>query len=216
MHNTKAGTLSVYLIRHGETAWNAEQRIQGSSDIPLSPSGEAQSHAVAERLRVVPLEAVYASTMQRAVGTARIIASVHGLEVVTMAELRETCLGQWEGMTDAEIVASGQQETLKKYREDPVRYRPPGAETLESVVDRILAAISIIRRQHAEGAIAIVGHGGSLRAVLANAIGVPPVPAMLGFRLENGSVSLVEYGPHRSWIRFANDTCHLQNAKART
>lgn len=215
IHTAKVGVLSVYLIRHGETAWNAEQRLQGSSDVPLSPIGFAQSRAVAERLRDVQLDAVYASNLQRALDTARIIAGAHALEVVAIPDLRETCLGQWEGMTYEEIATSGQQEALERYRADPVRNRPPGAETLESVGRRMLDALLTIRRRHTEGTIAIVGHGGSLRAVLADAVGAPPVPAMLGFRLDNGSLSLVEYGPLRSCIRFANDACHLHGLKDR-
>lgn len=207
-------SLLVYLVRHGETLWNAQNRIQGSSDTPLSEVGRRQATAVANRLRKTPVSAIYSSPLERARETAQSIALPHGLPVTIVPDLRETCLGEWEGLTHEDIRGRGQASELEQYRRDPVRFRPRGAETLEAVAERMTRALHEIRSRHNSGTVVIVGHGGSMRTILALAAGAPPIPCLLGFRLDNGSVSLVEFGATRSWIRFANDTCHLREAPA--
>ncbi len=201
--------LRIYLVRHGETEWNATDRMQGRSDVPLSPRGVLQSKAVARRLRDRRIDAVYSSDLVRARDTARIIAEPHGLNVFEEPLLAETSLGEWEGLTEADIIAAGKGEALRQYRADGVRYRPPGSEPLETVAERMLQALARIAERHTSGTILIVGHGGSLRVLFCHAIGVPAVPYMRGFRLANASLSLIEYGPHRGSIHFLNDTCHL-------
>ena len=201
--------LRIYLVRHGETEWNATDRMQGRSDVPLSPRGVLQSKAVAQRLRDRGIDAVYSSDLVRARDTARIIGEPRGLRVVEEPLLTETALGEWEGLTEADIIAAGKGEALRRYRADGVNCRPPGSEPLAEVADRMLQALSRIAERHIGGTILIVGHGGSLRVLFCHAIGVPAVPHMRSFRLANGSLSLIEYGPHGGSIHFLNDTCHL-------
>ncbi len=203
--------LRVFIVRHGETEWNAAGRMQGRSDVPLSERGVLQSAAVAKRLSGEPVSAVYSSRLSRARATAEAIAEPHGLRVLETDLLTETDLGGWEGMTDAELLAKGEGAALARYRANPVRYRPPGAESLEQVAERMTTAMHDIARRHAGETVVVVGHGGSLRVLFCLALGVAAIPSMLAFRLDNGSVSLVEHTPQRSWIWFTNDTCHLAN-----
>ena len=91
---------TILLVRHGETDWNLQRRVQGHSDTPLNDNGRAQALALADTLDDVELDAVYASDLARAFETARIVAERRGLTVTSVPGLRERNFGTWEGLTD--------------------------------------------------------------------------------------------------------------------
>ena len=93
----------LLLVRHGETDWNRDHRVQGQTDTPLNATGLAQAHALASSLSCVPLDAVYSSDLARARMTAETVAEPHGLPVEVEVDLREKDFGTWEGLTDVEI-----------------------------------------------------------------------------------------------------------------
>ncbi|HZT42376.1 MAG TPA: histidine phosphatase family protein [Chthonomonadaceae bacterium] len=204
----------LYLVRHGATAWNVELRIQGHTDVPLNAEGCAQARCIAARLASSPLppQAVWSSDLLRARQTAEAIAAPLGLSVQTTPLLRETMLGEWEGLTSAEIEARGEQERLERWRREPHHYRPPGGETLEAAWDRMLEAAALIRAAHPSGAVAVVGHGGTLKVLLCATLGIP-VNAPWRFWLDNASLSIIEeLGPPenpRCRVTLVNDTSHL-------
>ncbi len=195
--------------------------MQGHTDVVLDSTGIEQAVAVGSRLAGsgnAPV-AVYCSDLSRAKDTAAEIARPLGLELNIDSNLRETCLGDWEGLTGEEIVARGDGALLQKYREDAYHNRPPNAETMDSVWERMLAAYRGIYLQHSAGrsAIAIVGHGGSLRALLCQAMGAN-VTSMKHLWLSNAGVSIIECTrPIRQddnsmpfqRITLLNDTSHL-------
>ncbi len=203
-------TLRLVLVRHGVTDWNTLGRMQGHTDVPLSALGRLQAEAVADRLASERVDAVYTSDLARAADTGRAIANRHGLDIQQLPDLRETMLGEWEGMTDDEIRARGDGDALDRYRCDPSIYRPPGSESVEAVARRIAAARATVARQHATGCVVVVGHGGSLRAIFCEAIRAP-IRCMFAFRLGNASVSVVDYAPSRSSIVMLNCTHHLDH-----
>lgn len=189
-------------------------RFQGHTDIPLQEEGLEQARRIASRLALLPSApvAVWSSDLTRARQTAEAIAAPHGLTICTTPLLRETMLGEWEGLTRAEIEARGDAERLMLYIKDPFQHRPPGGETLESVWERIAQAANFIRTEHADGDLVIVGHGGSLRALLCQALDTP-LHSLRRLRLDNASLSVVEEqegatGPLR-WLTLLNDTSHL-------
>src|SRR5687768_16876002 len=98
---------TLLLARHGETDWNRELRIQGSSDIALNDLGRDQARALAEELAELALDAIYSSDLRRARETAEAVAAQHGLDVRLDPRLRERAFGSWEGLTRADIVALG-------------------------------------------------------------------------------------------------------------
>ena len=203
--------LRLYLIRHGETVWNREGRVQGHTDIPLSPAGVDQARLLAQRFEGEHIDAVWSSDLQRARTTAAAIAGPRGLNVVTTPLLRETMLGEWEGLTEPEVIARGDSNLWDKWRIAPTLHRPPASEPLAEVWSRMLDVLAEIRRAAPEGTVVVSGHGGSLRVLLCDAIGAP-LSSLNRFALENTSVSLIETTEHRTWVRFINDTCHLRNA----
>jgi broad specificity phosphatase PhoE len=153
---------TILLVRHGETDWNAERRVQGKTDRPLNETGRDQAQALAQQLAGVPLAAVYSSDLGRALETARTVADARKLQVTPLRELRERDFGTWEGLTDVEI--------LERYPE--ARTGSWGdAETRDELEARVLAAIRRISEDHPGETVLVVAHGGPLRAMLAHASG---------------------------------------------
>jgi probable phosphoglycerate mutase len=166
----------LYVIRHGETDWNAAQRWQGHTDIPLNATGRTQAREVAEVLRGVGLAGVATSDLSRAHETGLIVAGALGLGVAYLdAGLRERTFGCFEGLSRGEC----EQQHPEAWREWLAERRPPpGAETHESLTERVVAAIGRaaeqLARDDAPGL--VVTHGGSLRALVAAATGKVPPP----------------------------------------
>lgn len=147
---------TILLVRHGETDWNRERRVQGHTDRPLNETGRAQARALAEEIAGEPLDAVYSSDLVRAHETARILAEPRGLGVTVIPGLRERDFGTWEGMTDDEIL----------HRFPHAQGRPWGdAESPEEMSRRVLEALRRIAETHPGGRVLVVAHGGPLRAV---------------------------------------------------
>ena len=148
---------TLLLVRHGETDWNLERRVQGQTDRPLNPTGLEQARALADELAAEHLVAVYASDLARARGTAEITARRHSLEVKVDADLREKHFGSWEGLAEAEIEA---------LFPGAVRGRWGDGETTEALAARAVATIERIRTAHPSGTVLVVSHGGTMRAIL--------------------------------------------------
>ena len=150
---------TLLLARHGETDWNRELRIQGSSDIELNELGRRQAQSLAQELTDVDLDAIYASDLSRARATAEAVAATHGLEVTLDSRLRERSFGSWEGLT-----------------RDDLNAMPPGShhdgETDEEVRERMLAAVQEIAAAHPGEEVLIVSHGGALNTLWHHALGV--------------------------------------------
>ncbi|MEB0134386.1 histidine phosphatase family protein [Actimicrobium sp. CCC2.4] len=165
----------LLLIRHGETDWNAERRLQGFLDIGLNDRGRQQAAALAQTLRNELIDAVIASDLQRAVHTAQALALPRGLTVLTDATLRERCYGAFEGLRYDEIVDHFPQAHASwMAREIDARF-PPGqqiAETLREFSARAVENVIAIAQRYDGQKIAIVTHGGVLDCVYRAARGV--------------------------------------------
>jgi broad specificity phosphatase PhoE len=145
----------LLLVRHGETDWNAEGKLQGHTDRPLNDYGRRQAQALADRLAGQEIEAVYASDLSRARETAEILGEKLGLAVVVDPDLREKNWGNWEGLTSEERLH--------------VEFE---GETSEAHRDRTLSAVQRIVERHPAGRIVVVTHGGSLRRIQAAVSGL--------------------------------------------
>jgi broad specificity phosphatase PhoE len=166
---------TLLLVRHGETDWNADGRLQGQTDRPLSDFGRRQAHKLAEELADEPLEAIYSSDLVRARETAEIVEGRLGLPVTIDAGLRERDWGSWEGLTAVE--------------RDRVEFV---GESTEEHQERILRALRRIAEHHpGAGSVLVVTHGGSMRRVQTAVLGMAlPVVENCGRWLcacENGS-----------------------------
>jgi len=158
----------ILLIRHGETDWNVAKRLQGHIDIGLNAAGRRQAAALGVALAGEPLDAVFASDLQRARDTAQALATPQGLPVQMDAALRERCYGGFEGLRHEEIAQRYPRDYAAwKAREPDVRY-PEGervAETMREFSARVVAAITGLVTSGTDRKIAIVTHGGVLECI---------------------------------------------------
>ncbi|MDO8586780.1 MAG: histidine phosphatase family protein [Armatimonadota bacterium] len=201
--------VKLILVRHGQTTWNAEDRLQGQLDPELSELGLRQAAAAADALAGERVDAVYSSDLRRALTTALLIAEKRGLPVDATPLLREVNLGAWQGLTLVEVQARYPTE-YAAYREDSVANRPPGAERLEDLIDRARRFIETVVADCAAGNIVVVAHGGIIRGALCCALdGAPTLYRRV--KLDNGGFTTIGFSssgpPH---IFAVNETCHLR------
>jgi 2,3-bisphosphoglycerate-dependent phosphoglycerate mutase len=163
-----SGATTLLLIRHGETAWNAEHRIQGRLDVPLSTTGIWQTGRLAQRLADEAIDAVIASDLARAWMTGAPLAEARGLAMVPDPRLRERAFGIFEGKTLDEIAAEHPQE-FAAWRARDVHWRIPEGESGAEFIGRVLEALREIATSHPGRTVAVVTHGGVLDVVYRNA-----------------------------------------------
>ncbi len=200
----------VYLIRHAETTWNAEGRLQGTLNAPLSERGRLQVERIVEALRPVALAAVYSSPLQRALDTALPLAGAHRLGVEAVDGLREMNQGEWEGRLFEEAASAAASRAI--VRDSPAQSRLPGCESMEDVQRRAVAALAAAAAGHAGEAVAVVSHGGANKCILLAALGAP-LGLHWRIRQQNGCVNVIEVDPESfpadSRVLVLNDSYHL-------
>ena len=197
----------LVLIRHAATAWTAQGRFQGQTDVPLSLHGRRQVAALAQRLMTETLHILYASDLQRAWETAQVIATPHALRVHAEPRLREMAFGHWEGLTYAEI-QQRQAQALAAWERDQLRRAPPGGETLLQMTERVRAAYASIVAAGQDKTVGLVAHGGPLQLLLCLALGLPP-QAYWQFAMAPASLSELCVYEQGIILTRLNDTHHL-------
>jgi len=203
----------LYLVRHGETEWNKASKIQGRIDTELSGFGIEQSKKLAERLACEAIDVIYSSSLKRARKTAEMIAEFKGCSLHESEAYHEICLGPWEGMTMSEIQEK-YSEHLQTYKEDPVNFRLPGAETFSELTDRTYKAISEIVAIHKGKNILLVSHGTAIKAAIIRILGID-INNYIKFKVDNASISIIDFyddSAEKPVVLCLNDTCHLQAA----
>ena len=179
---------AIFLVRHGATKWNHEKRAQGQADIDLNEAGYRQAIAVAEELSHLPVDAVYASDLERAYKTAEPIARTHGVEVQIDPAFREIDQGEWEGLHVDEI--------RRRWPDlwGPARHwsARPGGESPRQVRERALEGLERVVRAHPDGSVVVVSHGGTIRWLSAEALGYDDRRSARIRGLGNGAVVRLE------------------------
>ncbi|MBL8350580.1 MAG: histidine phosphatase family protein [Burkholderiaceae bacterium] len=197
----------VVAIRHGETAWNAEARLQGQLDIPLNPRGHAQAATLGEALRDEGLAAVYSSDLSRAWQTAQALAGALGLPLAAEPGLRERSFGMLEGLTYQEIDRDWP-ALARRWRSRNPDFAPQGGESLASFQSRCVAAASRLAAAHAGQAIALVCHGGVLDCLYRAASRVA-LDAPRTWELRNAGINRLLCTPQGFMLVGWNDAAHL-------
>lgn len=198
----------VFLVRHGETNWNATFRFQGQSDIELTKQGKEQALKLSRILESENISAVYCSDLSRAFKTAEILAKFHGLKIKKIPELREINFGIWEGLTYDEIQAN-YGDLYKEWRSNTLKVRIPKGESLEEVANRSIKAISQLVKEHDGEKIIVVTHGGVIRCILASVLRMD-LNHFWRLRLDNTSVSIVDFLDNdREMVVQLNNCAHL-------
>jgi broad specificity phosphatase PhoE len=178
----------VLLVRHGETAWNLEGRIQGHTDVPLSPRGIEQTRRLAERLAASPPARIVSSDLGRALETARAVARRVGREVETDAMLREQHLGAWQGLTGEEARARDPGLYAARFLARDPHARPPGGETRAEMQERVWRALLRHAGPGSSGPLLLVTHGGVVSALVYRVLGLP-LEAPRRFLLPNTAIT---------------------------
>ena len=164
MHRDDAGTTRFGLLRHTETVWNRERRIQGQKDSPLTANGTATARRLGVRLAARSWDRIVTSDLARAVQTGRLINETLKLPSASMASLEEMDWGEWTGLTLAQIRAADP-ERLALLEADFWNHGPPGGETRGQLFARIRDALLAMARRHRHERILVVVHGGVLKAL---------------------------------------------------
>lgn len=187
-------SVTLWLIRHGETDWNREGRWQGRRDVPLNATGLAQAEVMAEKLATagVTFHALYASPLRRALQTAQPAARRLGLEIRVDERLQEIHQGAFEGLTHAEIAERYAAE-IEAIRRAPATTSAPGGETVTQVAARLRTAADDLARRHEGQTLLVFGHGLALATLYCQAHAIPLEQAHLHIP-SNGDILVVEWG----------------------
>lgn len=195
-------------LRHGETAWNAEQRIQGQLDIALNDTGRWQAGRLGQALMGAGVQAIYSSDLSRAADTAAPLAQAIGLPVTADERLRERHFGDWQGSRYPEIEERWPAAALAWRRREP-DFGPPGGETLADFHARSVAIYTALCQRHPGQVIAVFAHGGLLDC-LHRAATHQPMQAPRTWLTANARINRMLYTGEGFALVGWNDDGHLQ------
>lgn len=198
--------MQLILIRHGETLWNKEGRVQGTSDIELNETGIEQAKLLALSLKDYAISAIHASPLKRAYRTAEIINSFHHKEIETHPGLIEMNQGDFEGLSFKELMAT-KKEFLQQWISDPASVRMPNGESLTDLQERAWSQLTkIIDRS--ENAL-VVAHNFTIAALLCRLRNI----SLSQFRstcVDTASKTLIRFSDGHAVVEALNDRSHLQ------
>jgi len=201
---------TLLLIRHGETVWNAEGRVQGQQNSPLSARGREQGRLTADRLSKMKVSGIYSSDLSRARQTAEMIAAPHRLTVKLASALRERNYGVLEGNT-LEEAARTQGMWLLAWQADRLHRAPPGGENQPDMCRRVMEALRAIAAAHPGQTVVVVTHGGPIKSAVYDILRIPLSLWDLTW-VATGSITTITGIPDVFRVACLNDTCHLEAA----
>jgi broad specificity phosphatase PhoE len=197
----------VLLVRHGETEANRSGVWQGRTDGSMTDEGNRQAGLVAGALP--PLTGIYASSLSRARLTAAAIGRIQGIEPVVRDDLVEIAMGAWEGLTPEEIQQRHPDEWRTLIEEHADLPRGGDGETFAAVADRMAGAVATIAAEHDDGPVAIVSHGGAIRAYVSGLVGIGFAGRRRLASPHNTAVSRIVLGGRRPRLASYNVSAHL-------
>ena len=198
----------IYLIRHAEAEGNLYRRAQGHWDGKITSLGKKQIDALADRFQGMQIDALYSSDLSRAMETAGALQRGRVLKLRTTPELREMCMGAWEGEA-WEDIAWRYPDQMKYFSHDPEKLTVPGSERFDHVQQRIEDALLKIAKENEGQTVAVVTHGMAIRCFLCRAMGIPSSGIDGILHGDNTSVSLLEVQDGKFNVVFYNDNSHL-------
>ncbi|RYY94072.1 MAG: histidine phosphatase family protein [Comamonadaceae bacterium] len=203
----------IIAVRHGETAWNVDSRIQGQLDIGLNDNGRWQARRVGEALAGEPITAIYSSDLSRAQATAQPIAEKAGVPVIPHTGLRERSFGRFEGKTFDEIHQTWPEHAQNWRKRIPDWTPPEGGESLLQLLQRVRSTVEELAARHPGEQIVVVAHGGVLDALYRVATG-QEVNSPRTWELPNGAINRLLWTPQGLTLVGWSDTNHLDEPAA--
>jgi len=202
---------SIYLVRHGQTAWNREEIFRGRTDVPLDETGLKQAELTADYFRDMEITAVYSSPLARAWQTAEKIAVLHSLEVQPLEGIIDMSFGNWEEHAHLEI-KKNDSERYRLWREEPHRVRLPGGETLEEVRVRAMGAVEEVIQKHLGKILVLVSHRVINKILICGILGVDN-SHFWQIGQDTTAINLIQYKNGKYILSLLNETCHLKRLK---
>lgn len=201
--------MKLYLVRHGESAWNVQHLYTGQTDVPLSEVGALQAQRAAEKLSALTFQAIYASPLKRAQATAKPIAEALELPLRLDARLAEIHHGAWEG-SPASVVQEQYANEYLTWRTQPHRVKMPDGESLDDVSERVQTFLREVLAKHSDGNVLIVSHDAVLRVIVLQTL-LMGLEYFWRWRFDNASVSVVERTADGNFrLAHLNDVHHLE------
>ncbi|GAB4110813.1 MAG: histidine phosphatase family protein [Roseiflexaceae bacterium] len=201
---------SIWLVRHGQTIRNRERRYQGATDSPLTPYGQQQVAALAQRLRRIPFTLAVAGSSGRTQTTAAMLIGQRPLSVVADPRWAETHHGRWEGLTYREVVGRYRDEAARRFS-DPLHGRPEGGESLADVQARVAEAWNALLREHPGGRILVVTHATPIQLILCATSNLPPTQHWR-WRVDLASLTVLDVYAAGPIVRVVNEVQRLKHA----
>lgn len=202
--------MELILVRHGQTEWNKEQIFRGSRDIELDKTGRRQAEALGERLRSRKIDAIYSSSLKRAMSTAEAIARLQGLPVMVGPGLVDMSFGQWEGISHSEVMRQFPKQ-YQAWRDNPWKARIPGASNIKEVqVQSFKAVMGMIEDNPKESTVAVVTHRVILKLILMRMLNMAE-EGFWSIKLSPCGLTTVEWDGKRFVLTCLNDTGHLDD-----
>lgn len=200
----------IYIVRHAEAEGNLYRRIHGQYDSYLTDMGHRQVTALEKRFKSIKIDAVYSSDMTRTTQTATAIYKPKKLPLHVMPELREVNMGIWEDLCWGEVEDEFP-EQLRYYNSSPDKWNIEGGEDFFHLQSRIVAAVLRIAAENEGSVVAIVTHGGAIRALLGHILNVEPFNISKIQYCDNTAVSLINISQGKINLEFMNDNSHLSD-----
>jgi broad specificity phosphatase PhoE len=197
---------TVYLVRHGQTAWNREEVFRGRADIALNETGREEALLAGQYLKRVAVNAIYSSPLSRAVETAEVIARYQDKKVLISDGLIDIDFGQWQGVSH-EVVMERYGELYRQWKDNPHMVRFPGGETLEEVRERALRAVDEILLEHVDETLVMVSHRVVNKTLVCGLLGLDN-SHFWKIGQDTACINVLEFGEGFT-LRCLNDTSHL-------
>ena len=192
--------ITIFLLRHGETAWNKLGRVMGRTQVPLGADGLQQIKKVAPLVATLELDGIYTSPLRRAVQTARVIADGTNLPIRKSEGLNEIAFGDWAGRHFDDLIDD---ELYRRFIKSPAKTLLPGGETISDVQRRGLQVIHEAAQKRPGGRFLMVSHGDVIRAILCHYMKLP-LNEYRRLRVDNGSLSALQTNGRWAEIKYVN------------
>jgi probable phosphoglycerate mutase len=201
--------LTLYFLRHGQTNLSREDNFCGSGlDPQLTADGLKMAQAFADAYRTTAWRAIYASSLKRAIDTAKPLCDALGIPLQVRAGLNEIAYGAWEGLSK-ERVNEIYPDDYVNWLDDPARHAPTGGELATIVAQRALQVIEEIKQQFSDGRVLVVSHKATIRIILCSLLGIDVRWFRFRLACPVGSVSVVEFSSHGPLLQVLADRSHL-------
>jgi phosphoserine phosphatase len=202
---------SIYLVRHGQTAWNKEEIFRGRTDVPLDETGLRQAELAGEYFKGLEIHGIYSSPLSRAWETAQKIAPFHHLNVQPLQGILDMSFGKWEGQSHQDIQKKDR-EIYRQWREEPHLVRLPGGEGLNDVRVRAMAALEEVIRNHPGKTLVLISHRVVNKVLICGILGLDN-SHFWQIAQDTTAINLIQHRDGKYILSLMNETCHLKALK---